>query len=167
MTPIESLNYKEQGKSPGLVSFYSLPFPIFISGYWSFRPPYSSEGCSGFAPASLLSIRYTLFYVRYSISYSLPASTLFVNYFLSLWKQYRQNQKDLEGLDEPVRQGQFLCLDNYSVGWAFCPLTGYFTLPRYNLCHKAISFILFRGKVFILYKFFVLQRFPCSFMFQT
>ena len=26
-------------------------------------------------------------------------------------------------------QGQFLCLDNYSVGWAFCPLTGYFTLP--------------------------------------
>ena len=90
MTPIESLNYKEQGKSPGLVSFYSLPFPIFISGYWSFRPPYSSEGCSGFAPASLLSIRYTLFYVRYSISYSLPASTLFVNYFLSLWKQYLQ-----------------------------------------------------------------------------
>ena len=33
MTPIESLNYKEQGKSPGLDSFYSLPFPIFISGY--------------------------------------------------------------------------------------------------------------------------------------
>ena len=26
-------------------------------------------------------------------------------------------------------QGQFLCLDNYSAGWAFCPLTGYFTLP--------------------------------------
>ena len=26
-------------------------------------------------------------------------------------------------------QGQFLCLGNYSVGWAFCPLTGYFTLP--------------------------------------
>ena len=133
MTPIESLNYKEQGKSPGLDSFYLLPFPIFISGYWSFRPPYSSEGCSGFAPDSLLSIRYTLFYVRYSISYSLPASTLFVNYFLSLWKQYRQNQKDLEGLDEPVRQGQFLCLDNYFIGWAFCPLTGYFTLPVDNL----------------------------------
>ena len=29
-------------------------------------------------------------------------------------------------------------------------------------CHRAISFILFRGKVFILYKFLVLQRFPCS-----
>ena len=33
-------------------------------------------------------------------------------------------------------QGQFLCLGNYSVGWAFCPLTGYFTLPfnNINLC---------------------------------
>ena len=29
-------------------------------------------------------------------------------------------------------QGQFLCLDNYSIGWAFCPLTGYFTLPVDN-----------------------------------
>ena len=38
-------------------------------------------------------------------------------------------------------------------GCQFCPLTGYFTLPRYNLCHKAISFILFRGKVFILFTF--------------
>ena len=44
-----------------------------------------------------------------------------------------ENKKDLERLDEPVCQGQFLCLDNYSIGWAFCPLTGYFTLPADNI----------------------------------
>ena len=39
------------------------------------------------------------------------------------------NQKDLADLYSTDLQGQFLCLGNYSVGWAFCPLTGYFTLP--------------------------------------
>ena len=34
-------------------------------------------------------------------------------------------------------------------------------------CHRAKGIIQFRGKNSILYKFFVLQRFPCSFMFQT
>jgi len=62
----------------------------------------------------------------------LPFYVLFLeNHFWekSLLRLLYDNKKDLEGLDEPVRQGQFLCLGNYSIGWAFCPLTGYFTLP--------------------------------------
>ena len=47
-------------------------------------------------------------------------------------------------------QGQFLCLGNYSVGWVFCPLTGYFTLPVDKNCHGATPNILFTGKNFIL-----------------
>jgi len=48
-------------------------------------------------------------------------------------------------------QGQFLCLDNYSVGWAFCPLTGYFTLPVDKNVTGQLQISFLRAKILSFY----------------
>ena len=80
---------------------------------------------------------------------------LFSQLFISLLLFFIITQKRPRGLNHFRPSGSI-----FTFGHNSC-----FHMTLY--CHRAISFILFRGKVFILYKFFVLQRFPCSFLFQT
>ena len=65
------------------------------------------------------------------------------------------NKKDLAVCIATDLQGQFLCLDIYSVGWEICPFTGYLTFPSnieiidLDISDYNISFA--KGKSFLLF----------------
>ena len=72
-----------------------------------------------------MALRHCFYLVRKFVNFFYVCDYCFFRFFH--FSPY--NQKDLADLYfyRPTRS--ILCLGNYSVGWAFCPLTGYFTLP--------------------------------------
>ena len=94
-----------------------------------------------------MALRHCFYLVRKFVNFFYVCDYCFFRFFH--FSPY--NQKDLADLYCYRSTRSILCLGNYSVGWAFCPLTGYFTLPvdKHVTGQLQISFL--RAKILSFY----------------